>query len=159
MRHIPGFPGYRADSEGNIWSFKRNPSGTKLKLRANNNYLEVELCVLGRRHYRGVHRLVCMAFHGEPQEGHETRHLNGITIDNRPQNLCWGTPAENMQDRIRLGTQKGSSNNNAKLTEEIVKLIRQRSKRESRVKLSAIYGLDPSTVSNIVRRKTWRHIK
>ncbi len=158
-KHIPDCPGYQADSCGNIWSFKRNVSGKKMKLRVNNNYLEVELCTLGKRHYQGVHRLICSAFHGKPQKGQETRHLNGNTMDNNPQNLCWGTSTENMEDRVRLGTQVGSSNGNSKLTESIVKTIRQRSKTESRIKLSKIYKLDPSTISNIVHRKIWRHVK
>lgn len=156
---IPHYPGYQADSCGNIWSFKRNLSGKKMKLRLNNNYWEVELCRFGKRHYHGVHRLVCSAFHGEPQRGQETRHLNGNTTDNNPQNLSWGTPAENMKDRIRLKTQVGSANGNAKLTASIVQTIRQRSATESRIKLSKVYKLDPSTISNIVLRKTWRHIK
>ena len=52
-----------------------------------------------------VHILVCETFHGpKPTPKHEVRHLNGIATDNRPENLAWGTHAENMQDRVTHGT-------------------------------------------------------
>jgi hypothetical protein len=50
-----------------------------------------------------VHRLVCRAFNGEPFEGAVVRHLNGDPKDNRPENLKWGTCAENTADIIRHG--------------------------------------------------------
>jgi hypothetical protein len=51
-----------------------------------------------------VHPLVATAFHGPRPDGHECRHLNGDPTDNRAVNLCWGTAAENAQDRIDHGT-------------------------------------------------------
>ena len=158
MKIIPGFPGYKADENGYIWSFKRYPSGKKLKLRMHNNYWEVELYVNNSRKYTGAHRLVCLAFHGMSKKGQETRHLNGKTQDNRQCNLKWGTSHENMQDRIFLGTQLGASNGNAKLTEEIVLKIRDRDKTTTNAELAKKYSIDPSTISNVLKRKTWRHI-
>lgn len=32
------------------------------------------------------------------------RHLNGNPYDNRLENLAWGTPSENMLDKVRHGT-------------------------------------------------------
>lgn len=51
-----------------------------------------------------VHVCVLEAFVGPCPEGMETRHLNGNPSDNRLDNLCWGTPKENGEDRIRHGT-------------------------------------------------------
>lgn len=56
-------------------------------------------------HYQ-VHRLVCEAYHGEPQEGQVCRHLNGNCLDNRAENLCWGTHSENSADAVKHGTTK-----------------------------------------------------
>jgi hypothetical protein len=54
---------------------------------------------------RDVHRLMCEAFHGPPpSDDAVVRHLNGIRTDNRPENLRWGTPAENTADMLRHGT-------------------------------------------------------
>lgn len=50
------------------------------------------------RTYR-VHRLVCLAFHGEPEGDRcEAAHNNGIRDDNRATNLRWATKLENMAD-------------------------------------------------------------
>jgi hypothetical protein len=50
-----------------------------------------------------IHRLVCEAFHGPPTPGQVVRHLNGDSKDNRPENLQWGTPAENTADMLKHG--------------------------------------------------------
>lgn len=43
-----------------------------------------------------VHRLVCLAFHGQPQEGQtDVNHINEIKTDDRPYNLNWMTRYEN----------------------------------------------------------------
>ena len=54
-------------------------------------------------HNVAVHTAVLRAFVGDRPAGKVCRHLNGNPEDNRLQNLTWGTPAENMQDRIRHG--------------------------------------------------------
>ncbi len=44
-----------------------------------------------------VHRLVCRAFHGDPpREGMVVDHINGVTTDNRAENLRWLTNRENV---------------------------------------------------------------
>lgn len=44
-----------------------------------------------------VHRLVCEAFHGPPPSpSHIVIHLNEDGIDNRSENLRWGTQKENL---------------------------------------------------------------
>lgn len=51
-----------------------------------------------------VHRLVLLAFVGEPAAGDEARHLNGNNQDNALSNLAWGSRAENALDMVRHGT-------------------------------------------------------
>lgn len=51
--------------------------------------------------YRGknykVHRLICEAFHGAPGVSETVvLHLNEDALDNRPENLRWGTQKENL---------------------------------------------------------------
>ena len=51
--------------------------------------------------YRGknykVHRLICEAFHGPPPKDKPVViHINENALDNRPENLKWGTMKENM---------------------------------------------------------------
>lgn len=52
-------------------------------------------------HYRGknykIHRLICEAFHGPaPKDKPVVIHINENALDNRPENLRWGTQKENM---------------------------------------------------------------
>jgi len=54
---------------------------------------------------------------------------------------------------------RGESHGSAKLTEEKVVEIRRRHSEGEAVKaLAAEFGVNPSTVSNIVARRIWKHI-
>lgn len=60
----------------------------------------------GKKRKMRAHRFICEVFHGPaPSLKHQVRHLNGNPQDNHIENLAWGTPAENAQDRIRHGRQ------------------------------------------------------
>jgi hypothetical protein len=74
--------------------------------RSNRDYPIVDVYNYdGRRVTRTVHSLQMLAFAGPCPPGQETRHLNDISDDNRwPENLCYGTPEENLADRIRNNT-------------------------------------------------------
>lgn len=45
-----------------------------------------------------VHQLILKTFIGEPKNGQEVRHLNGVPTDNRLENLEYGTRSENIRD-------------------------------------------------------------
>lgn len=70
---------------------------------SDSGYLTVSVRVYGKRKTRPVHRLVVETFHGHPEHGKITRHLNGIRDDNRAENLAWGTPSENNADTLLHG--------------------------------------------------------
>jgi hypothetical protein len=105
---------YEASSHGRIRSLTRTgirKDGSKLvstgrilkPYYSKKNYLVVSLSRNGTAQRVPVHRVVCRTFHGEPLPGQEVRHLNGDDRDNRPENLKWGTRAENIQDVIKHG--------------------------------------------------------
>lgn len=102
-RPIPGYPGYEASHDGNIWSIASNWRGYGPRaLAAHPNrygYKCVGLMVNGRKRRLPVHRLVALAFHGIPTHEQQVRHLNGDKLDNRSANLRWGTALENAVDR------------------------------------------------------------
>jgi hypothetical protein len=104
-RPIPGFEGlYEASNLGRIRSPRRI-----LKQRLNNmGYPVVELSKNGRSRESLVHRQVIKAFQGDPPPGMECRHLNGVSIDNRIENLAWGSRSENTADQVVHGTHRNS---------------------------------------------------
>jgi len=111
---IPGFSAYQASRGGEIRSTDRQlPDGRNVKgvtLRpkvTNKGYLLIGLTDdEGEKRWRTVHRLVLTTFVGPCPPGQEARHLNDDPLDNRLANLEWGTPEENMGDRIRNGPPK-----------------------------------------------------
>lgn len=43
-----------------------------------------------------VHRLVCEAFNGPPNDGQVCMHLDEDSSNNKPENLAWGSQKENL---------------------------------------------------------------
>lgn len=67
----------------------------------------------GGTHYRRfrdkyLHHIVLEAFVGPRPPGMQCRHLNGNSLDNRLENLQWGTAREDNYDRVRHGTHQHS---------------------------------------------------
>lgn len=106
MKEIPEYKGYYADTIGNVYSF-RSGHCKKLSTSMHRGYYHVNVrdaCHPVGRHKEPVHKLVLCAFVGPRGDGLVCRHLNGNALDNRLENLCWGTVKENAQDAIRHGT-------------------------------------------------------
>jgi hypothetical protein len=59
---------------------------------------------VGGRNQR-VHKLVMEAFVGPCPPGKQCLHRDGNGLNNRLENLRWGTPEENTQDMIKHGRQ------------------------------------------------------
>lgn len=113
---IPGFPGYYASRSGHVFSTRptgrsRGPGlawkaerpdgryGTHLK----TNMVDAD----GKTRVVKLHHAVAFAFLDPPlPHQHVLRHLNGDGHDNRPENLRWGTQAENMREWARHRREK-----------------------------------------------------
>ncbi|MBX3511952.1 MAG: HNH endonuclease [Xanthobacteraceae bacterium] len=91
---------YEASSEGRI----RIIGGMPLRpTAAPSGHLKVTVYKLDGTAWRaGVHNLVARAFHGNPPKGKPMCcHRDGREFNNRPENLYWGSAAENGADRSR----------------------------------------------------------
>ena len=85
-------------------------TGRVVGLRLNRDgYPTVVLAMNGKRDFARVPVLVCEAWHGPRPEGLEVRHLDGTRLNASPENLAWGTHAENCQDTVRHGTHSRAS--------------------------------------------------
>lgn len=81
-----------------------------------------------------------------------------------PEHLFLGTHEDNMRDMVKKkrakGTnQKGSKNNNSKLNETEVLLIRYTRKEISSIVLADNYQVSRQTIDNIRTGKSWVHVK
>lgn len=103
---VPGTSGrYTISDQGAVRSYTRSWKGADLGGTVMaTGYRSVGITAEpgGRARTHLVHRLVCHAFHGDPPSPEHTdvRHLNGDKLDNRAENLAWGTRSENMQDVV-----------------------------------------------------------
>jgi hypothetical protein len=168
-RPIPFAPDYAASSLGRI---KRTaPGKNKMASMAQpgrvlrpaaqgmeSRYLGVALVIDGQVKKRSVHRCVAAAFHGPPpSDKHVVAHYDGNGHNNRADNLRWATQSENLADRVRHGThERGERNRCAKLTEDVIRIIRGETASESLVAVR--FGISQSHVNRIKNRVAWAHV-
>jgi hypothetical protein len=126
-----------------------------------SGYLSVHLSAGGRQRRRAVHLLVLEAFAEPRPAGQVARHGPGGKLDNRwPANLCWGTPPENMADKVRDGTDPaGARNGRARLDDATVTEMRRRhAAGEMQKALASEYGLSPAYAGRVIRGQYWGHL-
>jgi hypothetical protein len=104
-RPIPGWEGaYEASNLGRVRSLRGGHRwGRVLKPHirtTSGGYPQVSLGLNGTT---CVHVCVAGAFLGPRPPGHQVRHLDGDPLNNRVENLAWGTPSENQHDKIQHG--------------------------------------------------------
>lgn len=138
-KDVPGHGGhYEASSHGRLRSKARivrkstrhgktaiqNYPARLIGGRNSFGYYRAHLCVDGKRYSVAVHRMVALAFHGEPEPGQECCHNNGDSGDNRPGNLRWDTHLENNRDRLRHGNYaRGQDHHQAKFSAEFLTAV------------------------------------
>lgn len=160
---IPGKYDYYADTNGNIYS--KRPRGPRVKapmvpriLHPNENnrgYYDVTLCLPEPRKYL-VHQLILEAFVGPKPLGLECRHLDGDPLNNRLDNLLWGTHQENIADATKEGRMGGF-----KLVIDDVRQILDLIKitRMNENDIGKLYGVSAGTIRAIKEYRTWKYIR
>jgi hypothetical protein len=136
--------------------------GTILIPNRSGDYPIVRLCKDAKKRTVRIHRLVLEAFVGPCPKGHWCRHFpDGNRQNNRLDNLQWGTPKANADDReIQGNGQRGEKNKSAKLTEQQAKQILQLC-RDGLLAHHAIgkkFGVRQQAVSRIARGERWAHL-
>lgn len=177
-RPAVGFPDYAVSSLGRVKrvvpdAYGRMCGKVMRQKSTKAGYLQCGLTRFKERRSLLVNRLVCEAFHGcPPSTKHHAAHKDGDRANNRADNLRWATPSENELDKRAHGTvpagdrhharrmpermARGSRVGTAKITEEIVILIRADTRKHAEI--AAEYGLSRTHVCEIRTRKVWRHV-
>ena len=106
-RDVKGYEGlYQVSSDGRVKSLERtyiDKIGRERYVKERilkpvidrYGYLLVSLYAGGKQKNHTVHRLVCEAFHENPDYKPQVNHINEIKTDNRASNLEWATAREN----------------------------------------------------------------
>ncbi len=171
---IPGYESYyEVSSFGRVRSFDRstirtdgkrfNKAGRVLKPNLEQRgYLSVRLCVETVHKIFKVHRLVARAFLQAPHEGQQINHINGIKTDNRPENLEWVNPSENVRHAFDIGlckTRKGVNNSRCKLSEADVLKVRMLNRQGvSTASISRLMNVSEAAIRNILKGRSWTHV-
>jgi hypothetical protein len=148
---VPGHPDYLVSDLGRVMSLVSNRN---LNPYLANGYLQVKL---GSRFRDNVNRLVLLCFRGPAKPGQVCRHLDGNRVNNRLNNLAWGTLVENYNDRRNHGTSnEGERHPHAKLTEEKVREIR--CSDELSASLAHRFGVTRDHVTRLRSGIGWEHV-
>jgi hypothetical protein len=120
----------------------------------------------GRMGIRGrgtlnAHRIAWELYKGPIPEGMQVCHTCDVTSCVNPNHLFLGTPFDNAMDMARKGRRapptKGSAQPNAKLTDDLVRYIRE-SPKTFRV-LSDELEVSMNTIYKVRARRLWGHVK
>lgn len=98
------YPGYKVSSLGRVVGRR----GTILAASVNDRGYRNITVYGGNSRTVNLHVLICETFHGPAPEGMEARHLDGNSLNNRSDNLAWGTRAVNSWERDEHIRQRGN---------------------------------------------------
>ena len=174
-RDVVGYEGlYQVSSEGRVKSLERtfiDKSGRKRTVKERilkpgmdkGGYLRIDLCASGKSRMFSVHRLVCQAFHDNPENKLDVNHINENKTDNRACNLEWSTRKKNCNHgtrNVRMAETKSKQVGQYTLNGELIKVWSSATEAERRA------GFDHSAISKVAngKRKTaygfrWKHIE
>lgn len=172
---IPGFSLFEASDDGRIRrvAYEFFTKGPRQRLPAimpaketRQGYLDACVARDGEKQtWWRVHRLVALAFHGEPSgDNYMVCHHDGDKQNNRPENLYWGTHATNGADVRRHGTLadvwRRKDHPTAKLSVENVRQIKKRLKGgETLSAIADSHGLSRSTIAMISAGRNWAWVE
>lgn len=157
------FGGYKYTifEDGRIYS----QTGKLLKQRPNSDGYAV--VTMGnkkvQRTVKHVHRMVAELFIPNPNNLSDVDHLDGNRMNPRKDNLEWTSHEENVRRTIERGNKDGlfvgEKNPRAKLTSEIVLLLREKFRNGVTVQeLVNQFGYPWSTINNAVKYLTWKNL-
>lgn len=168
-KDVRGYEGlYQVSNDGLVKSLKArnkwNANRLLIPHSHHQGYLGIRLSRDGEVKEFRIHRLVMIAFIGEPPfENAEVNHKNGDKADNRIENLEWCTAKQNTQHAGEVlgvrATYPGEANGHSRLTAADVTRIRQLwMSGSTQVEIAGLYQTTQSHIGRIVRREAWKNV-
>jgi hypothetical protein len=136
----------------------------ELKQFINSGYYCVGLSINNKVFAFLVSRLVAEIYHPNPNNLPEVDHIDCNKLNNHVDNLEWVTYSENIKRAFKNGLIKhyGEDNSKSKLTEKDIIWIRKnyipRHKEFGGRPLSVKFNVTFGLISNIIKRRCWKHI-
>lgn len=158
------YSNYCISNSGDVYKIKTDGTINIKKSTINNRgYKLINLWDLGgNKKSFSIHRLVLMVFSGEPKDKTKNiaRHLNDDKLDNRIENLAWGSSKDNCSDAIKNNKNaKGEKHGSSKLSEKDVLDIRRDIENNlKQFEIANKYNISQSLVSLIKNKKNWKYL-
>lgn len=171
-RAIPGFESWEVSNLGRLRSldrvvYRKNRWGVETAYRWKGKVLTpvlhhgyyVTKLGAGKKLW-GYQQLVALAWIGPRPGDAVVNHIDGCKTNNRPENLEYISSVENVNHAYRTGliSNKGMTNGNRKLTEEIVRKILAYPRTVKAADVAAEVGCKTHNVVNIRNGRSWRHL-
>lgn len=172
-RSIPGYEGrYEIDDLGNIYSLARSfrrfvkgywqvvkvPAKQLTRTYSRKGYPQVTLYNNNKGKCFEIHRLVCRVFHGEPAEGHEAAHLDGVKDNCTAENVAWSSRSENALHKWDHGTMLTGERvpTSVLKMDDIQAIITMDNGGVSKRQIARTVGVSDKVIRNILAGRSWR---
>ncbi len=126
-----------------------------------NGYPIITLSKNGIRFKDVVHRIVAKHFIENPENYKYVCHKDDNPLNNKADNLYWGTQQDNMNDKVSKNRQqKGENVKFSKLNNEKIKEIRNMYEKGkiTHKEIGRIYDISTSCITEIINLKSWKHV-
>lgn len=165
-REVIGFPSYEVSEFGDVRRVSRANGKPCMEYLPGTVSYGYRCFLLAERErvYKKCrsHRLVCRAWHGEEPDGRPyVAHGDGDRLNNHFSNLRWVSAKENEVDKRGHGRAPiGERHPGALLNDDDVRAIRGQYQgvRGDLPRLGKLFGVSPSTIFMVVKRRTWTHL-
>jgi len=143
--------------------FRTYPEETLKPILSPSGYYHVNLYKDKKLKTFRINRIVLMTFDRMPKDGEVSMHLDNNKLNNKLENLKWGTCKDNAQQMHKEGRNNcisGSKNPMAKTNEEEVAKIKILYKYNnlSVSKIAKMYNKKYHFVYDIVKNLKWNHV-